>query len=85
MPMITIERTKQMPIHPHQHAVKVVSSARSLDKAVEAALQGLTDPEGHHGHLALSTFEVTKIGGHFESDGSPVVEVSVEALAAHRE
>lgn len=71
--------------HPHQHVVKVVASAPSLDAALGRALEGLTDPSGHHARLSFSTFEVTRIAGSFDQSGQAVVQVSVEAIGAHRD
>jgi hypothetical protein len=70
--------------HPHQHAVKVVASALSLDAALSHALAGLVDPQGHHARLAFTRFEVVKIAGVFAPDGVPSVQVTVEAFGAHR-
>ena len=69
---------------PHQHAVKVVASAASLNEALTNALEGLTNPKGHHAQLEFHSFEVNKIGGRFDSNGAPVVQVTVEAFGAHK-
>ena len=70
--------------HLHQHAVKVRASAASLDAAVAKALEGLTDPAGHHAGLSFHAFEVLHVGGRFDPTGWAVVDVTVEAFGTHK-
>lgn len=71
--------------HPHQHSVKVIGSGVNLEQAFSHALAGLTDPEGHYSRMSFQSFEVTRVGGTFASDGSRTVQITLEAYASHKE
>ena len=68
----------------HQHGVKVIGTGRSVDEALSHALSGLLDPKGHQSHIAFQAFDVLKIAGTVNADGSPTVQVTVEAYGSHK-
>ena len=74
-----------MTFHPHQHSVKVIASAPTLEKALSNALAGLVDPKGHYGHMSIQSFEVSRIAGKIDTDGSIAIHVTVEAYASHKD
>jgi hypothetical protein len=74
--------------HKHQHVVAAVGSGETIDQAIFNAVAGLTDPEGHYGHLTFDAFEVLNIKGaiaHKPGDhGTPErVQVAIQALGTH--
>jgi flavin-binding protein dodecin len=74
--------------HQHQHIVMAVGSGESIDQAIFNAVAGLTDPQGHHAHLAFDAFEVINIKGaiaHKPGDhGTPErIHVAIQALGTH--
>jgi hypothetical protein len=74
--------------HQHQHVVMAVGSGESIDQAIFNAVAGLTDPQGHHGHLTFDAFEVLNIKGVIGQKagehGTPErVQVSIQAMGSH--
>jgi flavin-binding protein dodecin len=74
--------------HNHQHVAMAVGSGESIDQAIFNAVAGLTDPQGHHGHLTFDAFEVLNIKGtigHKAGEhGTPAhIQVTIQALGSH--
>lgn len=74
--------------HTHQHVAAAVGSGESLNEAIFNAVAGLTDPQGHHGHLIFDAFEVLNIKGTIAHQpgehGTPEqVTVTIQALGSH--
>lgn len=74
--------------HRHEHVVQLVASGKTLDDAIFNGVAGLTDPEGHHAHLAFDSFEVLKISGtigHKPGDHGSVghIRVMLQAVGSH--
>jgi flavin-binding protein dodecin len=74
--------------HMHQHIAMAVGSGESVDQAIFNAVAGLTDPQGHHGHLTFDAFEVVNIRGKIAhkagEHGTPEsVRVTIQAAGSH--
>ena len=70
--------------HAHQHSVKAIGSGASFDQALNHALAGLADPEGHHSMMNFHSFEVVKVAGTFDPKGERHLQVTIEAFGSHK-
>jgi flavin-binding protein dodecin len=74
--------------HAHQHIAMAIGSGENVDQAIFNAVAGLTDPQGHHGHLTFDSFEVVNIKGKIAhkagEHGTPErVQVTIQAAGSH--